>query len=230
MKIVHNIDSLKKSNGGTTFFVSDLCQGLSKIGENISLISGLDSKSEKIDDLYLPPENEVNSILIGINNGSFLKNFLDKSYSKILINHLKEASIVHLTGLWTLASHRTIQITKKLNLPIIISPQGMLEPWALKNHFWKKKLARLMYQDNDLKSATVIHATAEQEAINIRNLGFNQPIAIIPNCINFDYFKLADLNVSSNVLSKPSIKTGIRKLLFLSRIHPKKGLMQFFLA
>lgn len=90
----------------------------------------------------------------------------------------------------------------------------MLEPWALNARKWKKKLALAMYQRNDLINAFCIHATAQMEAENIRKLGFKNPIAVIPNGIDVNEF---------------TIKTGMSKkrkktLLFLSRIHPKKGI------
>ena len=71
----------------------------------------------------------------------------------------------------------------------------------------------LLFQKKDLQMADCIHATSNSEAKNIRALGFTNPIALIPNGINLldypDYNKL------------PNTK---RKLLFLSRIHEKKGI------
>ena len=61
--------------------------------------------------------------------------------------------------------------------------------------------------------ADCIHATANSEAKNLRALGFTNPIAVIPNGINLhDY---PDYNKTPNTK---------RKLLFLSRIHKKKGI------
>ena len=74
----------------------------------------------------------------------------------------------------------------------------------------------------DLNFADVIHATAEQEAENLRKLGLKQPIAIIPNGINFSNY-----NDGKNFYSK---KDDRRQLLFLSRIHPKKGLIELVKA
>ena len=72
---------------------------------------------------------------------------------------------------------------RERNIPYIISPRGMLEPWALNAGKWKKKLAMALFQRKDLANAACIHATAQMEAENIRKLGFKNPIAIIPNGI-----------------------------------------------
>jgi glycosyltransferase involved in cell wall biosynthesis len=92
----------------------------------------------------------------------------------------------------------------------------MLEPWAINNSKWKKKLAWMLYQKKDLKRVTAFHATAESEAESIRRLGFKQPIAVIPNGV-----ELPELNQSSVINHQISDK---KTALFLSRINPKKGL------
>lgn len=89
----------------------------------------------------------------------------------------------------------------------------MLEQWSLTQSSLKKKLAMYLYQDRDLKHASCIHATAQSEAENIRALGYNNPIAVIPNGINLDEYP--------NYLKINNTK---KKLLFLSRIHVKKGI------
>jgi len=90
----------------------------------------------------------------------------------------------------------------------------MLEPWSLLQGKFKKQLALKLYQYTDLAKAACIHATSPMEAESIRNLGFKNPIAVIPNGIDISEFSL-----------KPQIaKKEKQTLLFLSRIHPKKGI------
>lgn len=230
MKILLNIASLEKSNGGTTFFVSDLSEALAKLGQDVSLISMSEENLNQKKDLYLPSEDKVNLTIIKKNKNLFDKFFFNKLYLERISNHLEEVSLVHITGLWTLSVNKTIKLAKKKNLPIIISPQGMLEPWALKHHFWKKKIAWHLYQNKHLKLAKVLHATAYQEAENFRNMGLKQPIAIIPNCINFQKLRKINKNFNSNIKIKNDTNENKRYILFLSRIHPKKGLEQLIEA
>ena len=105
-------------------------------------------------------------------------------------------------------------ISRKSNIPYIITPRGMLEPWSLKQSKCKKKLSMLLFQNKDLKNASCIHATAQMEVENIRKLGFKNPIAMIPNGVNIDEFP----NETPNKINNP------KKILFLSRIHKKKGI------
>ena len=102
------------------------------------------------------------------------------SHLKCVTSHLKNG-LFHDHGLWLPLNHTVARLARQLNIPLIISPRGMLEPWAMNHKAWKKRLAWLLYQRRDLESAAVLHATAEQEAASFRQLGLRQPIAIIPN-------------------------------------------------
>ena len=95
----------------------------------------------------------------------------------------------------------------------------MLEPWPLQQSSFKKKVYRHLFLDKMLKNASCIHATSALEANNIRNLGFKNPIAIIPNGIDLKEYP---------VYNKKNKST--KKLLFLSRIHPKKGVENLIIA
>ena len=91
----------------------------------------------------------------------------------------------------------------------------MLEPWSLTQSPLKKKLALLIYQRRLLNKAFCLHVTAESEMHSLRNLGFKNPIAIIPNGIDLRKFPPKKEYYS---------KDNGKRILFLSRIHPKKGL------
>ncbi len=128
--------------------------------------------------------------------------------------------VVHDNGVWRPVNHRVATTTRSLKSPRVVSPHGMLEPWSLKQKKWKKKAAWWLYQKHDLQAADVVVATAEQEAQNIRALGIDRPIAVIPNGVD---------RPDALPCRKPDTLGGKdnepRVLLFLSRIHEKKGLL-----
>lgn len=126
--------------------------------------------------------------------------------------------IVHCHGLWLYPSIVGLTVNSKLNVPYVISPRGMLDPWAVKNSAWKKKLMGILFENRHLRKSACIHALCQSEADSIRAYGLKNPIAIIPNGIDLPDFDHSMLNVQR---SKKK-----RKLLFLGRIHPKKGLKE----
>ena len=130
----------------------------------------------------------------------------------------KPAELLHLHGLWLDDQWAALQWQKKNKAPVIISPHGMLDPWAVKNAAWKKKLVGALFANESLRRATCIHALCQSEADSIRAYGLKTPIAIIPNGVELPKVEVTDLK-----LQTPNQK---KKLLFLGRIHPKKGLKE----
>ena len=129
------------------------------------------------------------------------------------------ASVVHACGVWMYPSHAAAGACRRKGIPLVISPHGMLDPWALRNSAWKKKLAGRLYEKRNLRSAACIHALCESEYESIRAYGLTNPVAIIPNGI--------DLPPAGPKLPPPwsdKIASGRKVTLFLGRIHPKKGL------
>lgn len=107
----------------------------------------------------------------------------------------------------------------------VVSPHGMLDPWALNNSRLKKKIAALLFEKRHLMNAGCIHSLCESETRSIRKYGISAPICQIPNGI--------DIPPSMAVTTSPwsgTIADGKKVLLFLSRIHPKKGLANLIRA
>jgi glycosyltransferase involved in cell wall biosynthesis len=95
----------------------------------------------------------------------------------------------------------------------------MLEPWAFRYRRWKKLPVWLLWERRGLQSSAVLHATSEQEATNIRALGLRAPIAVIPNGVD-----VPDLPPPGNRAHEQ------RRAVFLSRIHPVKGILNLIEA
>ena len=120
-------------------------------------------------------------------------------------------------------NHWAASVAYRHSIPFITHPRGMLEPWAINHKMWKKRLALILYQQRDLRTANVLVATAESEGESLRALGFRQPIAVIPNGVCTNEF------LDENEPNLAQIG-GQRKVLFLSRIQGKKGLLNLIQA
>lgn len=126
------------------------------------------------------------------------------------------ADVVHAFGLWTAFSHAVALGSRWARRPTVLCPLGMLEPWCLAHHGRRKKLGMRFYQMRNLEAATALHATAESEVKNLRALGLTRPIALIPHGVDFP---------ATLPEAQPRAQGTPRTCLFMSRIHPKKGLM-----
>jgi len=121
--------------------------------------------------------------------------------------------LVHIHALWDPFLHRFAAWARKNQIPLVFSPHGMLTPWALKQKRLKKGLALALYQYRDLQSAALLHATASSEVEDIRRLRLKQPVAVAP------------LGVNVPAEAPPVRHNTPRIALFVSRVHPKKGLL-----
>lgn len=121
--------------------------------------------------------------------------------------------VIHAHGIWGGASVLASQWATRNDTPFIVTPHGMLEPWALRNRAIKKKLPWLLWEKNALATATALEAKSAMEAANIARLGFNNPIATIPIGIH-----------APRAPSTAPDRSTPRTCLFFSRIDPKKGL------
>lgn len=144
-------------------------------------------------------------------DASITLNYYDKDKK---VENKTTYDIVHVNGLWDYFLHKMSLLAQKNKTSYIISPHGMLEDWSLKQKKYKKKIALKLYQKKDILNAKCIHVTATSEMKSVRRLGIKTPVAIIPNGIDIsDFPKCAYKG-----------KTDKKTFLFLSRIHPKKGI------
>jgi len=129
--------------------------------------------------------------------------------------------VVHVHGIWSLSNHWVVRLAAHLGIPVVLHLRGMLEPWALRESSIKKKIALALYQRRDIELASLLVATSEDEVINVRCAGFDNPVAMIPNGVACPREKIDFCNNSGS---------NLHTVLFLSRIHPKKGLLNLVRA
>jgi len=128
--------------------------------------------------------------------------------SKALL--LRDPAMIHIHGLWIYPSVAAIEWSRG-GKPYVVSPHGMLDPWALRNSRWKKHISAALYEDRHLRGAACLHALNQAEAEAMRAYGLKNPICVIPNGVE----------LPAEGRSSPSES---RNLVYLGRLHPKKGL------
>lgn len=199
MKILHYIPSLDRSLGGTTAYMQLLSRELGKLVE----LHVVTHKSAN-------PVELSNCVLHYVEN---IKHFLlfKKEWLGLLRN--VRPDIVHINCCWMPSCAFTQKWAQNVEYKVVLTPHGMLEPWIIARHYWSRKFPALMfYQKKAIINADYIHATAESEKSNLLKLGYNDKICIIPNGIEVDRI----------VLKKDWGRN--KRILFLSRIHVKKGI------
>lgn len=126
-------------------------------------------------------------------------------------NAMDDTDILHAHSLWMMHTYYAYKATKGKKVKLCIQIHGTLSPWALQRSRLKKRLSSIfLKQRKALERADLLIASCEDEYNDIRNYGLKKPVAIITNGIEI-----------------PELPYSIKKektLVFLSRIHPKKGI------
>ena len=207
MKIAHIIDSVSRNAGGVFYSVNQLATELiSQPGVDLSIHGLRDTNSKKDrsawDGLNLSIHETCGPRSLGYSS----------DLERALVR--EEIDLMHVHAIWQFQSKMVHNAHKRRNLPYLISPHGMLDPWALAHSKWKKRIASILYEAAHLRDAACLHALGQSEAASIRAYGLQNPICLIPNGVTLP-----------ELLFPPSAGKGPRTLLFLGRLHPKKGLV-----
>ena len=133
--------------------------------------------------------------------------------------------IFHSVSIWGYQSLMINQLDPGKRIPYLVSPHGQIDPWALNYSKWKKYLALILYAKKSLKRARCIHALNNAELQSVRSFGLNNPVCIIPNgtCLP---------GIAPDAWNRQATFNKRRQnvLLYLGRIHPKKGLLDLVRA
>jgi glycosyltransferase involved in cell wall biosynthesis len=133
--------------------------------------------------------------------------------------------ILHHHGLWLRTLHYSQQLAVQRHVPLVVSPRGMMSPWAWNHRRWRKALARAFVHPGALERAAGWHATSDDEAADVRRLGFKQPVCVAPNGV-----------VAPSETDRATAAAYWRQLcpalqpertaLFYSRFHQKKRVLE----
>ena len=221
LNILHIVNDRSLLGGGVGAVVLDMSKEQSKLGHYVDIWSVASAGGQNYTDFKNSLEYSVNIKLFK----TFAPQLLGYSPAMEKTAISEEGSkyqILHQHSIWLAISRATNSWRSKYVRPTVITPHGTLEEFVLKRSKWKKRLALIAYEMRNLKNTACLHATAAQEAVSFRRLGFKNPIAIIPNAISVDWHKSdGDMKTFRTRFSIPNER---RILLFLSRVHPKKGL------
>ena len=203
MKLVHVIPHMDEEAAGPTQSVVRLCEALAMRGEYVSL----HTMAAK-----LPPKGVELSVH---REWRPLGRF---GFSLELVRSLATASrdcdILHNHSLWSFPNMAAGLAFGGKQAKLVTSPRGTLAPAARERSRMKKRVFKPL-QWPAISRASLLHATSEMEYADIRQYGLRHPVAVIPNGIDIPTLALDH--------GESRLSDGPRRLLFLGRLHPIKG-------
>lgn len=205
LRVIQVVPHIGNEASGPAYSVTRLSQSLAELGAAVTLMS--------VSGEARPPENNFQHLVfprsrtMGALWGS-------PALHGSLRSRTREADVVHTHSLWLMPNVYPGRVCRRARKPLVVSPRGTLSRWALRQSRFRKAAMWQLLQRGAIASAACFHATSQAEADDVRRIGFRQPICVIANGVDVP-------DIPSEGCGPP--RHG-RKLLFLSRLHPTKGL------
>lgn len=218
MKILHSIAQIDFRSGGPVRAVLDLSECLARRGHRIDVMAkyGPDTPES-----WKNPDSPTRVIALGTPE-RFRAWYAGRSLERIRAA-VAEADVVHLHGIWTPQNTQFARIAREMGKPYVVSCRGMLDDWCMDQRR-PKKLVYLKFMGGSkmLNNAALVHCTAEGELRQSAKWFPGSTGRIIPNLLSLDPYR--DLPGDGLARAKfPQLDGPEPTLLFLSRLHYKKG-------
>lgn len=205
LNILHWLDLWWREIGGPIRSVSDLAEAMRRRGHRVTVAT---ADARDIPSAWRQGNGPEVAALQHGRLGDL--NPASKARMRELVSG---ADVVHLNGVWEPASATVARIARSVGRPYLVTPRGVLDDWSMNRGLIKKRLYLSLVGSRMLRKAHAVHCTAAGEA---RQVGRRIPgvrIAVVPNLLDLE-----------TLLALPRRECESPRILFLGRVHPKKGL------
>lgn len=138
-----------------------------------------------------------------------------------LRENMDRYDLVHVHAFFSYACTVAMAMARRKHIPYLVRPLGLLCEWSLQQHALRKRLYLALIERRNLNGSAGLEYTAEQELAEAATLRLRAPGFVLPFGVDLP----PDI---------PDARQRLRKLihapldepviLFLARLHPKKGL------
>lgn len=226
MKVLHVIPSVPKVRGGPSRSVLEMVEALRRKGVDAEIATTNDDGDSL---LNVPLQQRITYEQVPV---WFFHRFspsiravreyaFSGQYTSWLWQNIKNYDLIHVHALFSYPSTAAMAIARAQGIPYIVAPHGLLCEWSLQQSKVKKKLYLKLIEQSNLAHSESLHVTARQEQVEISKLNlpcssFMLPHGLLPSPII--------PNARQKLRQKLSLPPDEPIIIFLSRLHYKKGL------
>jgi glycosyltransferase involved in cell wall biosynthesis len=227
VRILHVIPSISPARGGTSRAIIDMVHALRDRGIDAEIATTNDDGDDLLDvplgtctlydriptyffSRFSPPQSALREFAFSA------------SFTTWLFQNIAKYDLLHVHALFSYTSTVAMTIARLRGIPYITTPHGLLCEWSLDQSSQKKQAYLKLIERANLDRSRAIHLTCQQEQDDVLALKFKSPTFVLPLALTKVPTQIPDaanlLRQSLNCAEDEPI------ILFLSRLHYKKGL------
>ncbi|WP_448570604.1 glycosyltransferase [Trichothermofontia sp.] len=227
MKVLHVIPSVSPIRGGPSQAIFGMTQALQEKNIRVEIVTTNDNGTNllKVPLNQLIPYQGVSTRFFNRfspNHLGIIREFsISDKLTYWLWQNIQEYDLLHIHAIFSYPSTISMLISHLKEVPYINRPLGQLCHWSLRQSYLKKKIYFEMFERHNLNYSSALHFTSQREQEESRSVKLKTPSFVIPHGLVIP----KEISTASQRLHehfKIPIKSPI--ILFLSRLHPKKGL------
>lgn len=217
MRITHYLSAIDLTHGGVVRYILDLAAVQSRLGEQVTILTH---------DARDAPDSGPVAVdtLTPLGRGQRIRN---EDLPRVR-QRLAQSDVLHLHGVWVPAYRQLCAIARELGVPYVVTVHGMLDDWAMAQRALKKRLYLRLIGRNILDRAHAVICSGEQELRQAGRWFSNPRTFVLSPVMDLSPYRdppgpdLARARFGANGAS--IIEDGVPIVLFLSRLHEKKGI------
>lgn len=218
LKIIHVISELHPRLGGPPVIAASLAAAQARLGHDVHLLTHLPDDFSIVRGLS-PHTEDVKFVPIESNGKS--ERIWGSETRRVMQQVIGQADIVHIHNVWEPMLAAAASVARRHRVPYVVLTNGMLDPWSLAQSAMKKKIAMMLYARRMLDKASALQVGNQAEIQGIAPLKLKSPMfelanGVWPQAVS-NSFVAGSFRRELNLGDRPFI-------LFLSRLHFKKGL------
>jgi glycosyltransferase involved in cell wall biosynthesis len=210
IRILQYLPSLREEAGGPIRAVLDLATALAGRGHTVTIASS-------------DPGTAARAVpVVALGPGYVGRGALGAAAKRQARRLVENADIVHVHGAWDYSNAQLGRMARAAGKPYLVSPRGMLDDWCMRQNVVRKRVYHALVGRRMLEHAAAVHCTAEGELAQSKKWFPKGRGVVLPNFLDLNPFR----NAPGPGLARekfPVLAVARPRVLFLSRLHYKKG-------